>query len=92
MGLSGTPHLQLIINLKQAQRLSYVVKLLPGCHAEVCRDVEASITYCTKEDTRLQGPWTHGETPEVRIKDNWALTVKKAKTMSEEELQELSPH
>ena len=38
------------------------------------------------------GPYEHGIAPEVRIKENWALTVKKCKGMSEEELQELSPH
>jgi len=32
------------------------------------------------------GPYEHGIAPEVRIKENWALTVKKCKGMSEEEL------
>lgn len=65
---------------------------MPGAHIEICRDVEASIKYCSKEDTRIDGPWTHGESPIVRKQDNWKLTVKKCKTMSEEELQELTPH
>lgn len=76
----------MVLNFPIEKRLGGVTKILPGCHAEVCRNVSNAIEYCTKEATRIEGPWTYGEAPEVRIKNNWDLTVKKAKLMSEEEL------
>jgi len=75
-----------VVNFPYGYKLTAIKKLFPTCHAEVCRDVVAAIAYCSKEETREEGPWTHGTPPAVRIKDNWTITVKRAKVMSEEEL------
>lgn len=46
---SGTPHLQGFVYFEHNRSLSSVIKLLPGCHVEVSRNLEASIEYCKKE-------------------------------------------
>lgn len=61
-GESGTPHLQMYIQCRRAVDLSTLQKWIPGAHFEVARgDVDANVTYCTKEDTRISGPWRFGE-------------------------------
>lgn len=37
---------------------------LPGAHFEVCKDYEAAIRYCSKEDTRQDGPFQFGDLTE----------------------------
>lgn len=61
-GAQGTRHIQGYIELRKPQRLSYCRGVLPTAHWEVakgnkkqCRD------YCSKEDTREEGPWEHGQ-------------------------------
>lgn len=48
-GESGTPHLQGTIVFPNQLSIKSVIKKMPGCHISVCRDVEASITYCKKD-------------------------------------------
>jgi hypothetical protein len=43
--------------------LASLKKIHETCHIESCRDTDDSIKYCTKEDTREDGPWTDGEIP-----------------------------
>jgi len=49
VGASGTPHLQGFIRFDSKKSLKQVIKILPGCHVEVARSAEASITYCKKD-------------------------------------------
>jgi len=72
------------MNFTNAKRLGEVVKILPRCHAEPVKDMSAAIAYCSKEETRIAGPWEHGTSPIVRKQENFKLTVAKAKVMSEE--------
>lgn len=60
-GEQGTPHLQGYLQLKQRQRLSYLKKLDSHAHWEVRRGThQEAVEYCSKEDTRQEGPWTYG--------------------------------
>lgn len=58
----GTPHFQGVFSLKQQKRLSSLKKLpgLEKAHFERVKNLQAAIKYCSKEETRLEGPWTFG--------------------------------
>lgn len=49
VGESGTPHLQGLCFFKNARTLHQAIKLLPECHVEITRNVQASIEYCKKD-------------------------------------------
>jgi hypothetical protein len=74
------------MNFTNQKRLNEVTKILPGCHAEPARDMAAAIKYCSKEETRIEGPWEYGTSPIERKQENFKITVAKAKTMTEEQL------
>jgi len=61
---ASTLHLQGFVYFKNARSLSAVRLLIPGAHWEKTRDIQASIKYCSKEDTRVAGPWEHGVRPQ----------------------------
>lgn len=57
----STPHYQGYIQLKRQQRLSYLRKWLPTAHWEPARGLPQQCKdYCTKEDSRVDGPWEFG--------------------------------
>jgi len=62
-GENGTPHFQGYVELKRSQRLSWLKNNLSRtAHWEKRKgSQEDAITYVTKEDTRKDGPWYHGE-------------------------------
>lgn len=75
VGENQTPHYQGYVESKKAMRLSAWRKVLPGCHLEVRRGTqEEAKTYCTKTDTRVDGPWEHG-TMKVQGKRNDLVTL-----------------
>lgn len=45
----GTPHLQGTIVYKSQKTEQQVRKHLPGCHIEICKYLQESITYCKKD-------------------------------------------
>lgn len=49
VGGQGTKHLQGTIIFNEAKSLRNVVKLMPGCHVECTRNVDASIKYSKKD-------------------------------------------
>lgn len=51
-GENGTPHLQGLLIYKNAVSFNSVKKLIPRAHIEKCKNKNASIRYCSKEDTR----------------------------------------
>lgn len=56
-GESGTPHYQGYCVFPKSQRLSALVKLIPGAHWENRKGTHAeALKYVTKEDTRLEPP------------------------------------
>lgn len=63
VGESGTPHLQGFVSFANAKTLSAVIKLLPGCHVEVAKTVNAAIEYCKKESNYVE----RGEKPCTQV-------------------------
>lgn len=59
-GESGTLHLQGFVRFDKNKRLSALKKLDATAHWEVCKAPAAAVDYCSKEDTRIFGPWTIG--------------------------------
>jgi len=68
-GDAGTPHLQgyLVLKPNPKNKNGYTLKWLkdnvcPFTHWEPRRGThEQAVAYCSKEATRVEGPWTHGE-------------------------------
>lgn len=57
---TGTPHLQGFVRFSKPKRFSALKKIDKRISWSPPRDVEASIRYCQKDDTRVAGPWTIG--------------------------------
>lgn len=60
---TGTPHFQGHASFKKQLRRSALSKLLVRASWFLARNVNASILYAEKEDTRTAGPWYHGTRP-----------------------------
>lgn len=77
-GENGTLHFQACVGYTKLTSLKNIIKKFTGCHCEVTRNALAAWDYCGKEDTRVEGPYSHGIPPA-------ALNVKgsKAKTALE---------
>lgn len=55
-------HFQIYIQLKNQMRFSGIKSLLPGAHIEgACGDPISNKKYCTKDESRIDGPWEFGE-------------------------------
>lgn len=62
LGENGTPHVQGYVEFKRALSLGAVRKMLPDAHWEIRRGTaEEAIAYCSKEETRVAGPYTFGQ-------------------------------
>lgn len=62
-GVSGTDHLQgyCQFNSRKSLRQVKAIDQLPGAHWEVAKGTaKQNKAYCTKEDTRIDGPWEYG--------------------------------
>lgn len=58
IGEEGTPHLQGVIRYANPRdKVDESLFLL--CHWERCRNWRAAIKYCSKVDTRVDGPWSN---------------------------------
>lgn len=63
-GEAGTKHLQGYIVWNTPKRLSAIKRYAPTAHWEVRRGThDQAKAYCSKEETRLSGPFTYGEEP-----------------------------
>lgn len=61
-GEAGTPHYQGYLAFTTPKRLGAVRRLIERAHWEPARGTEQqNIDYCTKDISRLDGPWTMGE-------------------------------
>lgn len=61
-GTEGTEHLQGYVEFKNSTTLTAAKKILPRAHWETRRGTQQqAMDYCTKEDTRVSGPWTFGD-------------------------------
>jgi len=62
------------MNFPTGKRLAAMKKLNDKAHWEPCKSMGASIKYCMKEETRMEGPWEFGEAPVQRdSKEDWAI-------------------
>lgn len=71
IGEKGTPHFQCYMFLRRKKGARTVKELLRRMsggkkpHFEACKGShQANVDYCSKEDTRIEGPWEHGSPPE----------------------------
>ena len=62
---TGKLHLQGYLQMKKKSRMNRVKSFLPrGTHLENMRGtVQEAIAYCSKEETRIAGPWNYGTRP-----------------------------
>lgn len=69
IGASGTPHVQGYVMFTEKVRPMSVFPSNQDIHWELCRNVDASITYCTKEETRTPNgrQWIVGMTVKSQI-------------------------
>ena len=64
-------------------RPTAVHKLYPGAHCEISRDFPACVKYCTKEESRIEGPWAKGE---LKTKENCKRNLKELIALDDETL------
>ncbi len=78
-GVEGTEHFQGYVQFEKYHRLSKLKKLSPRAHWERRRGThEQAKEYCTKEDTRVQGPFEKGTEIQVEPgKRNDLLAIKR---------------
>lgn len=73
-GESGTVHYQFCMRYKNARTFKSIKEMLPACHIEACIDWKKSVEYCTKEDTRIDGPWASHD--HLMPKKQWKWDVR----------------
>lgn len=59
----GGYHAQLALTISTPARMTQMKKISQRAHWEIARDWKSLTSYCTKQDTRLAGPWQYGEEP-----------------------------
>jgi len=60
-GENDTPHLQGYCQFENSCRLASLKKLCATAHWEKRRGThDEAVAYCTKDDTRVEGPWSYG--------------------------------
>lgn len=59
-GELGTEHFQGVVQYRHQVAFKTLKALDPSIHWEKCKNLRASLNYCTKADTRVEGPWTMG--------------------------------
>lgn len=66
-GVEERSHLQGFVQFNGPKALAFVKRAIGNeAHCEVAHDVKASIDYCSKEDTRVKGPWSRGTQPAMK--------------------------
>lgn len=59
---TGRRHIQWFLKFKIKKKFNFVKKFLGDTtHIEKCKNVAASRNYCMKEESRIEGPFEHGE-------------------------------
>lgn len=72
-GENGTPHFQFVIWYRKATRMANLKKRVPRAHIEAVKGTpQTAIQYCTKEATRMDGPFVVGTLPfKVNSTPDW---------------------
>jgi len=69
-GEGGFEHIQIQLRLKKKQRFSWFKHHLdPTVHCETTRNEDAAYDYCSKNESRIWGPWVYPEPPGAKPKD-----------------------
>lgn len=94
MGESGTPHLQGYCVFSGPKSLSALKTIFPTAHWEIRRGThDQARDYCSKEASRISGPWVVGEEPkEKQGQRNDLLTLKRALDSSDTQQQVWNDH
>jgi len=73
MGEKATPHYQFVAWFRNPIRLTTLKKRVPRAHIECVKGTpQQAIKYCTKEETRIDGPFVHGVLPfKVNSTPDW---------------------
>lgn len=56
----GTTHLQGVVSFENPKEFSVLKGINNAIHWEQCKNLQASIKYCSKTETRIDGPWYYG--------------------------------
>jgi len=79
VGASGTPHLQGYVELLAKKRITALKKIIHNTvHWEICRDIDASIEYCQKGETRVGDVYSYGFPIDVKVINklwDWQQTI-----------------
>ena len=71
IGKNGTRHLQGVVNFKNAISFFSLKKISSEIHWEKCKNLKASIKYCSKEETRSGKLYQSG----IEINELWAKPI-----------------
>lgn len=64
---TGKLHCQGLICFKSGRKMNFVKKTLGNDpHVEICKALGKAIEYCKKEESRILGPWEHGDAPKEK--------------------------
>jgi len=72
---SGIVHLQGMIYHNQKVKWSTLKKRFPTAHIEGIKNLEKCIQYCSKEKTRLRGPYEQGKRPQQGERNDLNLAI-----------------
>lgn len=79
-GENNTRHWQGVIRFTAARGFTSVRKVLstslPGAHWERCRSWKDAVKYCSKADTRVDGPWIVGDVPYIKPSTDFFIEEK----------------
>lgn len=88
----STPHLQGYVQLVKRARLSAMKKINAEAHWEPRKGThEQAKQYCTKEETRVEGPWEYGE-PTVTSGQRNDIKAAMKRTLEADEVQVADEH
>lgn len=96
VGACGTSHIQGYLQLEAKKRLNWLKENVDGtAHFESARgSADSNRSYCTKQDTRVEGPFEHGVIKRSGDRNDLAKirdVIKGNPTISVGELAEISP-
>lgn len=63
VGEEGTPHIHACLYYKRGKSFEQMKKQYPTAHLEIVGHWDKCVKYCSKEDTRVDGPYEWGEPP-----------------------------
>lgn len=65
-GENGTPHIQYFVQFRAQKRLGFLKKHCKKSHFTGVKFNNGADEYTNKEETRIEGPWSHGVRPARR--------------------------